>query len=154
MFNPSNVGANFIQSTRMQKFRKPFKPYHVGIHWKALTEYSQISTHVPWFQSFFRLFASLCIGQISSIKVKPRLYYGKYSVRSLFSRELWPVGWNNRLDNTCFNVFQNYYLPSSASSSLFSLALPKAALALPKFFRCKTICHYNEIKQSYLLFFP
>ena len=25
------------------------KPYHVGIHWKALTEYSQMSTHMPGF---------------------------------------------------------------------------------------------------------
>ena len=30
---------------------KPSKPGHVGIHWKALTEYSQMSTHVPGFQS-------------------------------------------------------------------------------------------------------
>ena len=32
----------------------------------ALTDYSQMSTHVPGFQSFFRYFASLCIGQISN----------------------------------------------------------------------------------------
>ena len=30
------------------------KPYHVGIHWTAITEHSQISTHVPGFQSFLR----------------------------------------------------------------------------------------------------
>ena len=46
-------------------FRKPSKPCHVGIHWIALAEYSQMSTHVPGFQSFFRFFASFCIGQIS-----------------------------------------------------------------------------------------
>ena len=34
-------------------FWKTFKPCHVGIHWKALAEYSQMSTHVPGFQSFF-----------------------------------------------------------------------------------------------------
>ena len=32
----------------------PF-PY-VGIHWITLTEYSQLSTHVPEFQAFFKSF--------------------------------------------------------------------------------------------------
>ena len=31
---------------------KPSKPCHVGIHWIALAEYSQMSTHMPGFQSF------------------------------------------------------------------------------------------------------
>ena len=39
-------------------FRKLSKPCHVGIHRLALAEYSQTSTHVPGFQSFFRF---LCI---------------------------------------------------------------------------------------------
>ena len=43
----------------------PSKPCHVGIHWIALTEYSQMSTHVPGFQSFFRFFATFFIGQTS-----------------------------------------------------------------------------------------
>ena len=46
-------------------FWKSSKPYHVGIHWIALTEYSQMSTHMPWFQSFFSVFASFCIGKIN-----------------------------------------------------------------------------------------
>ena len=44
--------------------RKPSKPCHVGIYWKALTEYSQMSTHMPGFQSFSIFFASICFGQI------------------------------------------------------------------------------------------
>ena len=32
-------------------FWKPYKPCHVGMHWIALTEYSQMSTHVPGLQS-------------------------------------------------------------------------------------------------------
>ena len=44
---------------------KSSKPCHVGIHWKALAEFSQMSTHLPGFRSFSRFFASLCIGQIS-----------------------------------------------------------------------------------------
>ena len=37
-------------------FWKPSKPCHVGIHWKAPTEYFQMSTHVPRFPSFFQIF--------------------------------------------------------------------------------------------------
>ena len=56
---PCNAVATFIQSTRTQfLFKKSSKPCHVGIHWIALAEYSQMSTHVPGFQSFFRFFAS------------------------------------------------------------------------------------------------
>ena len=39
-----------------RKFWKPFKPCHVGIHWKALAESYQMSTHVPGFPSFHSLF--------------------------------------------------------------------------------------------------
>ena len=38
-------------------FWKSSKPCHVGIHWKALAEYFQMSTHLPRFQLFFRIFA-------------------------------------------------------------------------------------------------
>ena len=64
--NPSNAKATFVQSTRMQRFFKPSnRPHHIGIHWIALAEYSQMSTYVPWFHSFWVFFVSLCIGQIS-----------------------------------------------------------------------------------------
>ena len=63
--NPSNAKATFVQSTWLQSFRKTSKSCHVGIYWKALTEYSQMSTHMSWFQSFFVCFASFCIGKIS-----------------------------------------------------------------------------------------
>ena len=71
--NPSNAEATFVQSTRLQRFLTPSKPRHVGIHKKALTDYSQMSTHVLGFQSLFSIFASFCIGQstaTSSIRVK------------------------------------------------------------------------------------
>ena len=35
-----------------------YKPFHVDIHWKAFAEYSQMSTHVSGFQSFFKLTTS------------------------------------------------------------------------------------------------
>ena len=37
-------------------FWKPFIPCLVGIHLKALIEYSQMSTHLPGFRSFFSIF--------------------------------------------------------------------------------------------------
>ena len=54
-----------LKSTRKENFLKKHINCHVGIHWKALAEYSQMRTHVPVFRSFFRFFASFCIGQIS-----------------------------------------------------------------------------------------
>ena len=46
-------------------FSKPSKPSHVGIHWITLTEFFQMSTYMAGFLSYFRFFASFCIGQIS-----------------------------------------------------------------------------------------
>ena len=48
-----------------KEFWKPSKPCHVGIHQIALTEFSQMSTHMPGFQSFLRFLTSFCIGQIN-----------------------------------------------------------------------------------------
>ena len=45
--NPSNAKATFVA-----KGCKDSKPFHVGIYQIALTEHSQMSTHVPGFQSF------------------------------------------------------------------------------------------------------
>ena len=59
-FNPSTAEANFVQSTRTGTSLKTIKPYHVDIRWIALSEY-----HVPGFQSFFKIFASFRICQIS-----------------------------------------------------------------------------------------
>ena len=53
-------------------FLKPSKPCHVGIHWIALDEYSQMSTHMPGFRScpFFLRHFELAKLATSSIKVK------------------------------------------------------------------------------------
>ena len=56
-FNPSNAEATFVLSTKI--FDKPSKPCHVGIHWIALTEYSQMSTHLPEFRPFFSFYIIL-----------------------------------------------------------------------------------------------
>ena len=59
------LGQISSDSQGRKDFLKPYKPCHVGIHQKAPTKNSQMSTHVPGFQSLFRIFASFCIGQIS-----------------------------------------------------------------------------------------
>ena len=53
-------------------FWKTSKTCHVGFHWIALTEYSQVSTHVPGFQSFLRLLHHFVLAKLttSSIRVK------------------------------------------------------------------------------------
>ena len=50
-------------------FWKPPKPCHVCTHWIALNEYSRMSTHMPGFQCFFRIFALFCICQLRTIRV-------------------------------------------------------------------------------------
>ena len=56
-------------------FWKQSKPCHIGIHWRALAEYSQMSIHVPGFQYFFCCFASFCIAQISQQQHKGFVNY-------------------------------------------------------------------------------
>ena len=54
-----------FQAHRWKDFWKSSVPCHVGIHKKALAEYSQMSINVPGFRPFLRFYASFCIGQIS-----------------------------------------------------------------------------------------
>ena len=53
------------KAQRCKDFWKPSKLCHVSIHWRAVTEYSQMSTHLPGFQPSLWSFASFSIGQIS-----------------------------------------------------------------------------------------
>ena len=54
-------------------FWKTSKPCHVGIHWIALAEYSQMSNHVPGFQSFSGFLHHFVLSKLAttSIKVNP-----------------------------------------------------------------------------------
>ena len=51
---------------------KPFKPCHTCIYWKALTEYSQMSTNLSRFESFFSILHHFAMVKLatSSIRVK------------------------------------------------------------------------------------
>ena len=45
-----------LKAQGSKNFWKLSLPCHVGIHWIALIEYSQVSAHVPGFQSFLKFF--------------------------------------------------------------------------------------------------
>ena len=53
----------------MKDFRNPSKPCHVGIHWKALAEYSQINARFSAISVYLNDFV-LIKSVTSSIKVK------------------------------------------------------------------------------------
>ena len=65
--NPFAAEIIFVQCTKKQIIMKIIrtKSCGLGTHMKALAKHSQMSTHSPGFQSFFRFFASFCIGKIS-----------------------------------------------------------------------------------------
>ena len=54
--NPFNTKAFSSKAQEHRKFWKSLNPCHVGLHWKALAEYSKMSTHLPGFQSFSSFF--------------------------------------------------------------------------------------------------
>ena len=47
ILNPSSAEATFTNAQGREYFWKTSIPWYVGIHWKALSEYCQMSTHVP-----------------------------------------------------------------------------------------------------------
>ena len=51
-------------------FGTPFKPCHVGIHSTAQSEYSQMSTHVPGFQSFSGVLHYFVSAQLATSRIK------------------------------------------------------------------------------------
>ena len=53
--NPFAAEVTFVQCTKSKTLRKSSKSCHLGIHWKALAEYSQTSTYLPWFQRFLSI---------------------------------------------------------------------------------------------------
>ena len=53
----SNAGATFVQRARMQRFLKTIFTLSCWYSLESFAEYSEMSTHVPGFHSFFRFFA-------------------------------------------------------------------------------------------------
>ena len=57
-------------------FWKPSKPCHVGIHWKILTEYSQMSAHMPGFQWVFRFFTHFVLAKLATSSIIRVKHFG------------------------------------------------------------------------------
>ena len=51
-------------------FWKLSKPCNVGTHWIALDEYSQVSTQLPGFQSFFRFLHHFVLAKLATCSVR------------------------------------------------------------------------------------
>ena len=50
--------------------RTVLKPFHVGINWIALAEYSQMSTHMPGFSHFSAIFASFFMVKLATNNIR------------------------------------------------------------------------------------
>ena len=112
------------KSARRKDYGKQTKPCHVGIHWRALVEYSQMSTHVPGFRSFFRGFASFGIGQISQQQHKglPQAPFGHKDPWKLHLRK--PKYLGRFL--VCFFLKENFtFNPSNAEATFALLKMMK-----------------------------
>ena len=71
--NPSNAEATYVQSTRTQRLWKPSKPFHISTHWKALTEYSQMSTYLPGFHSFLGFSHHFVLAKLATSSIRVNL---------------------------------------------------------------------------------
>ena len=56
-------------------FWKLSKPCHVGIYWIALTEYSQMSTHMPGFQSVFSFMCHFVLAKLASSSIRVEVWW-------------------------------------------------------------------------------
>ena len=93
-FNPTNAEATFGQSTRTQSFLKNICTLSCWYSLEALSEYSQMNTHMPGFQSYFIFFHHFILAKLatSSIRVKSNANTCSLLLRSpnkYFTRTLW-----------------------------------------------------------------
>ena len=56
LLNLSMLRLLLSKAKKLKNLRKSLKPYHLGINWKALIAYSQMSSHLPGDRSFFYFF--------------------------------------------------------------------------------------------------
>ena len=51
-------------------FWTPSKPYHIGIHWITLAEFSQMSAHLPAFQSFLSFLHHFVMAKLATTSIR------------------------------------------------------------------------------------
>ena len=95
-------------------FWKSLKPCHVGIHWKALSEYSQMSTYVPRFPSFSGFLHHFVLAKwaTSSIRVNTT------GLLLLYYQELLLTVW-------CFPIQDRVRVSLARESQLYNFNLEK-----------------------------
>ena len=72
--NPSNAEATFVQSAKT--FENHLKHLMlVFIAWIALAEYSQMSTHMPGFQVFFRFLHHFVLAKEVTSSIRVNIFY-------------------------------------------------------------------------------
>ena len=77
--NPSNAVATFVQSTGTKVYES--KPCHFGIHWIALAEYSQMSTHMSGIQEMFRYLDHFAVSKLATTSTRVKTM--QYSVEGI-----------------------------------------------------------------------
>ena len=96
-FNPLTLPMLRLLSPEAQgrkDFWKASNPCHVGIHWIALAEYSQMSTHMPGFQSFFRFFHNFVAAKSASSSIKVNAHIGQ---KHNYFKNSWPFNAHSSL---------------------------------------------------------
>ena len=120
-------------------FGKSSKPCHVGIHWKVLAEYSQMSTHLPGFQPFFRIFASFCISQSSHQQNK-----GQGSTTKIIQTYLGATGMNVSI--TFLKIYIQTTTGHGFDRHLLGLrCLAESSGSCPEIFRDEAYARLNHI---------
>ena len=98
--NTINLTLPMLLSPKAQgckDFQKPSKSGQVGIHWKALAEYSQMSTHLPGFQSFFTFLQNFALAKLATSSKRVNIIF-KHKDAKLFKKTSKPchvcIHWN------------------------------------------------------------
>ena len=67
-FNAYN-GYFYTKYKNIKGLAKSSDKYHVGIHWKGLTEYYQMSTHVPGFSHFLGFLHHFVLANLATTSI-------------------------------------------------------------------------------------
>ena len=77
----------------LNDFWKPSKPSHVGINWIGLTEYSQMSTHLPGFSHFSLGFShNFVLAKLAASTISVNIYEFLSLEKQFFLRLYGPSG--------------------------------------------------------------
>ena len=90
--NPCNAEAIKFRPNKDAKIFENSKPCHVGIHCIALTKYSEMSTHVPAFQSFSAFLHHFVLAKLDTSSVRVAKIDLPVQASTLTQNDTAPVG--------------------------------------------------------------